>query len=117
VLHWFYDAKSAFLTVNASVRWLNNVGGMYSVKVFRFLLSAGLGTFLQVSALGQRRRKTPTYSANHINAIQVATQSTLSMHIAQLHFTFQFIFCQSRNGTQKIKIGPHQSMSYPIGPA
>jgi hypothetical protein len=29
----FYNAKSVFLAVNASLRWLNNVTGVYLVQV------------------------------------------------------------------------------------
>ncbi len=69
---------SVFLAVNASLRWLNNVSGVYLVQVFLLLIGqhAGIGTFLQISALASHWLEdwancTPTpeeidkYSANH----------------------------------------------------
>jgi hypothetical protein len=45
-----YNAKSVFLTVNASLRWLNNVGSVnFSPGFLASYLSARFGTFLQVS--------------------------------------------------------------------
>jgi hypothetical protein len=37
VLQWFHNAKSAFLRVNASLRWLENVSNVYG-----FLLVCGV---------------------------------------------------------------------------
>ncbi len=66
------NAKSVFLVVNASLRWLNNISGVFPC----LYCSAGFGNFLQVSALASPWLKgclncTPTpeendkYSANH----------------------------------------------------
>jgi hypothetical protein len=38
----FYNAKSVFFAVNASLRWLNNVTSEYLVQVFLFFLFAFL---------------------------------------------------------------------------
>ncbi len=38
VLQWFYNAKSVFLAVNASLRWLNNVSRIYLTQVSWFLI-------------------------------------------------------------------------------
>jgi hypothetical protein len=38
VLQWFYNAKSVFITVNASLRWLNNVTGVYLVQASLLLI-------------------------------------------------------------------------------
>jgi hypothetical protein len=44
------NAKIVFLTVNAGLRWLNNVSGVYLIHVsFASYWSAGFKTFLQVS--------------------------------------------------------------------
>jgi hypothetical protein len=44
VLKCFYNAKSVFLTANASLRWLNNVAGVYLVQVsLLFIGHQGLG--------------------------------------------------------------------------
>jgi hypothetical protein len=75
VILWFYDAKSVFLSVNASLPWLNNVSGL-SPGFLAFYWSAGFGTFLQVSALASHwledcanftpmLEKKDQYSANH----------------------------------------------------
>ncbi len=45
----FYDAKSVFIAVNASLRWLSNVVGVYLVQVSLFLIGQqqGLGHFFR----------------------------------------------------------------------
>jgi hypothetical protein len=48
VLQCFFDAKSVFIAVNESLRWLNNV---WCASFLAFYWSAGFWTFLQVSAL------------------------------------------------------------------
>ena len=77
MLQRFCIAKSAFLAVNASLRWLNNVTGVYLVRGFlAFNWSAGFGTFLQVSALASnwledcanitpKQEENDQYSANY----------------------------------------------------
>jgi hypothetical protein len=72
-----YDAKSAFLAVNASLRYLNNVGGVYLVQVsLLFIGQQGLGYSFRYRPslpIGWRivQLFTPTqdendqYSANH----------------------------------------------------
>jgi hypothetical protein len=83
----FLNAKSVFLAVNANLRWLNNVAGVYLVQVFLgSYWSAGIGTFLQVSALlpigrrivqilCQRRRKATNTAPTTLSAKQAASQS------------------------------------------
>jgi hypothetical protein len=77
VIQCFYSAKSVFIAVNASLRWLSNVTCVYLVNGFLALnWSVGFGTFLQVSALAshwledcgnftQTTEENDQYSANH----------------------------------------------------
>jgi hypothetical protein len=77
MLQLFYNAKSVFLPVIASLRWLNNVSGMYLVQVSLLLIGQqDFGRFLQVSALSSHwladyanftltPRKNNKYSANY----------------------------------------------------
>jgi hypothetical protein len=70
-----HNAKSVFLAVNASLRWLNNVTGVHLVQ-FPLLLTGQQGRYRPllsngwkiVQILRQRQRKTtntaPTSSAN-----------------------------------------------------
>jgi hypothetical protein len=41
------NANSVFLAVNASTRWLNNVGGAYLVQVSLLISQRGLGHFFR----------------------------------------------------------------------
>jgi hypothetical protein len=71
VFQWFHNAKSVFLAVNASLRWLDNVSGVYLVQVSLFLIGQqGLKYFFRyrpllpigwrtVQILRQCRRKQP----------------------------------------------------------
>ncbi len=84
-------AKRVFLGVNASLRWLNIIIGVYLVQVSLLLIgSAGFGTFLQVSVLASNWLEycanfTPTPEENEttntaptaLSAIQETSQSTL----------------------------------------
>jgi hypothetical protein len=45
-----YNAKSVFLTVNASLRWLNNASGVYLVQVS--LLFIGPQGLVWISCIG-----------------------------------------------------------------
>ena len=48
----FYNPKSVFLAVNASLRWLNNVSGVYLVQVSMLLIGQrGLGHFFRYRPL------------------------------------------------------------------
>jgi hypothetical protein len=78
----FYE-KSLFLAVNASLRWLNNVNGVYLVQVSLvlinqqgFFISSGIGPCFQLAG-GLCKLYANTGGKLQI---QVASQSTLSMH-------------------------------------
>jgi hypothetical protein len=48
----FFNAKSVFLAVNASLRWLSNVTGVYLVQVSLLKIGQqGLGNFLRCRPL------------------------------------------------------------------
>jgi hypothetical protein len=51
VLQCFYNVKSVFLAVNASLHWLHNVSGALNPGFLASYWSEGFGRFLQVSAL------------------------------------------------------------------
>jgi hypothetical protein len=82
------NSKSVFLAVNASLRWLNNVVGMYLVKVSLLLIGQqGLVDFFRyrpllpigwriVQILRQRQRKTTNTAPTTLSAIQAASQYT-----------------------------------------
>ncbi len=77
-----------FLAVNASLRWLNDVIGVYLVRISLLLIGQqGLGDFFRyrplfpigwriVQILRQRRRKTTNTAPTTLNAGQAASQST-----------------------------------------
>jgi hypothetical protein len=79
-----------FLTVNASLRWLNNVTGVYLVQVSLLLIGQqGLGHFFRILVLASHWLEdcanfTPTpkendqYSANYSCAIQATSQSAFT---------------------------------------
>jgi hypothetical protein len=83
-------AKRVFLGVNASLRWLNIISGVYEylVKVSLLLIGQrGLGHFFRyrpllpigwriVQILRQCRRKTSNTARTALSAIQAASQST-----------------------------------------
>ncbi len=84
----FY-CKSVILAVNASLRWLNNVGGMFLVQVSLLLIGQqGLGHFFRwyqpllpidwriVQILRQQRRKTNNKAPTALSALQAVSQST-----------------------------------------
>ncbi len=85
---WFYNSKCVFLAVNASLRWLNNVVGVYLVQVSWLLIGQqGLLDFFRyrpllpigwrnVEILRQRRRKTTNTAPTTLSAIQAASQYT-----------------------------------------
>jgi hypothetical protein len=84
----FYNSKSVFLAVIASLRWLNNVVGVYSVQVSWLLIGQqGLVDFFRnrlllpigrriIDILRQRRRKTTNTAPTTLIALQAASQST-----------------------------------------
>jgi hypothetical protein len=95
MLPGFYSAKRIFLVVNASLRWLNNVSGMYLVQISLLLIGQqGLGNFLEyrgllpigwraVQIVRQHRRKMKSKAPTTRSAIQAASKFTfmiLSMH-------------------------------------
>ncbi len=47
-IKWFYNSKSVFPAVNASLRWFNNAVGALSLGFLASYWSAGFGRFLQV---------------------------------------------------------------------
>ncbi len=52
MLQRFYNAKSVFLEVIASLCWLSNISSVYLVLISLLLIGQqGSGTFLSVSAL------------------------------------------------------------------
>jgi hypothetical protein len=52
VIQWFYNAKSVFRAVKASLCWLNNVNGVYLVLVYLLLIGQqGLGHFFKYRPL------------------------------------------------------------------
>jgi hypothetical protein len=79
------ERKSVYLPVNASLRWLNNIGGVYLTQVPCFLLvsriwqiSSGIGPFFPFSgglckfyANAGGKQQIHTFSS-----IQAASQST-----------------------------------------
>ncbi len=87
LLHWFYNAKSVFLAVNASLRWLNNFSGVYLVQIFLLLIGpqgpcfplAGVLCKFYANAGGKRpiqrqhllvqykKQATPLLSVNYIS--------------------------------------------------
>jgi hypothetical protein len=82
-----YNAKSVFIVVNASLRWLNNVSGAYLVQVSLLLIGQGdLGHFYRYRPcfpwLEDCADFSPTleFSVNHFSAIQAASQSIFSMN-------------------------------------
>ena len=52
MLHGFYNAKSVFIAVTASLRWLNNVNGVYFIQVSLLLIcKQGLVNFFRYRPL------------------------------------------------------------------
>ncbi len=84
----FYNAKSIFLPVNASLGWLNKISGEYLIQVSLLLTGQqGLVDFFRyrplhpigwriVQILHQRRRKTSNTAPTNPSAIQASSQST-----------------------------------------
>ncbi len=96
MLQLFSNAKSVFLEVNVSLRWLTNVSSLYLVQVFLLLIGQqGLGDFFRYRSLlpiGWRivqilrqRRTAPTT----LSAIQAASKSTFINE--QLYFTCDWL--------------------------
>jgi hypothetical protein len=92
-----YNAKSVFLAVNLSLRWLNNVSCLYLVQVsllhigrkglidfFRYRPLLPIGWRI-VQLLRQRRRITTNTAPIALGAIQASSQSTFIN--AQLYLT------------------------------
>jgi hypothetical protein len=77
-----YNSKNVLVAVNASLRWLNNVVGVYLVQVSLLIISSGIGPCFPcigwriVQILRQRRRKTTNTATTTLSAIQAASQST-----------------------------------------
>jgi hypothetical protein len=92
--------KVYFLAVNRSLRWLNNVSGVYLVQVSLLLIGQqGLGHFFRyrsllfigwriVQLLRQRRSKTTNTTSTTLSAIQLQQANLfLSMH--------KYMYCTS----------------------
>jgi hypothetical protein len=76
-----YNTKSAFLAVNASLRWLNNVISWYLAQVSLLLIGQQVSVLLPigwriVQILRQHRRKTTNIAPATLSAIQEETQFT-----------------------------------------
>jgi hypothetical protein len=84
----FLNAKTVFLAVNTSLRWLNNVSGVYLTQVsllligqqdvvhfFRYRPLLPIG-WLIVQILRQRQGNTTITAPTTLSAIQAASQST-----------------------------------------
>jgi hypothetical protein len=76
VIQCFYNAKSVFLAINASLRWLNNVSGVYLVKVSLLLIASGAWDIPPIPTLASHwlddcanfmptQEENDQYSANH----------------------------------------------------
>jgi hypothetical protein len=105
----FMCIKSVFLAVNASLRWLNNVSGVYLVQVSLLLIGQqGLGHFFRyrpllpigwriVQILHQRRRKTTntapitlSASSKPIHFYQCTIKFLkLTIHVIKIHLVRQ----------------------------
>jgi hypothetical protein len=84
-----YNSKNVLVAVNASLRWLNNVVGMYLVQVSLLLIGQqGLVDFFRywpvlpigwriVQIIRQRLRKTASTAPTTLSAIQAASQCTI----------------------------------------
>jgi hypothetical protein len=93
----FYNAKSVFLAVNASLRWLNNGGDVYLIQVSLLLIGQkGLGHFFRyrpllsigrriVQILRQRRRITTNTEPTTLSAIQASSPSFFYQRTIILH--------------------------------
>jgi hypothetical protein len=74
-------AKSVFLAVNASLCWLNNVVGVYLVKVSLLLIGQQVWDISSGSALASHwledcENFTPMPAPTTLSAMQAASQST-----------------------------------------